>query len=94
MRLRIATLARLDMDEIQDFIARDKPAAARRWIAKTRVQFSLLVKNPEIGELRSELGENIRSISHGSYVIYFRQSEDILEILRVLRGSRDIQSLL
>ena len=58
-RLRITALAQADLDEIHDYIARDNPAAARKWVARTKKEFSFLAKNPGIGELRSELGENV-----------------------------------
>lgn len=94
MRYRISSLARLDLDEIHDYIARDKPVAARRWLRKTMDQFSWLAKNPLSGEARDDLRPNLRSISQGSYVIFFRVRQDYLEVVRVLHGARDIRGLL
>ena len=94
MRYRISSLARLDLDQIHDYIARDNPAAARRWLRKTMDQFSWLAKNPVSGEARDDFRPDLRSLSHGNYVIYFRQRQDHLEIVRVLHGARDIGGLL
>jgi len=93
-RYRISSLARLDLDQIHDYIALDKPAAARQWLKKTMQQFSWLAKNPLSGEARDDIRPNLRSISHGNYVIFFRSREDYLEIVRVLHGARDIRGLL
>jgi len=94
MRLRISSLARLDLDYVYDRIAADKPAAAQKWLNRTMDQFARLTRNPQIGEARDEVRPSLRSISHGSYVIYFRSRETELEIIRVLHGARDIQALL
>ena len=40
--------------------------------------------------LRPELGVDIRSSPNKGYVIFFRYRADMLEILAVLHGSRDI----
>lgn len=93
MRYRISSLARLDLDEIHDFIARDKPVAAQKWLRKTMSEFQRLAKNPLGGEARDDIRPDLRSVSHGSYVIFFRARPECLEIVRVLHGARDIREL-
>jgi toxin ParE1/3/4 len=93
-RLRISSLARLDLDENYDRIKRDKPSAATRWLKRTMDQFLSLAKNPQIGAARDEIRPGLRSISQGNYVIYYRIRNADLEIVRVLHGARDIQGLL
>ena len=94
MRYRISSLARLDLDGIHDYIARDNPIAATRWLKKTLDKFSWLAKNPISGEARNDIRPGIRVASHGNYAIFFRSREDHLEIARVLHGARDIEDLL
>ena len=53
----------------------------------------MIASHPGIGDHRPELGEGIRSSYLGSYVIFFRRIEGILEIVRVIRDDRDTQSL-
>lgn len=84
----------LDLDEIHDYIANDKPGAAGKWLKKTMDQFSWLAKNPLSGEMRNEIHPDLRSFSHGNYVIFFRLRQDYLEIVRVLHGARDIKGIL
>jgi toxin ParE1/3/4 len=93
-RYRIAPFGRLDLDEIYVYIARDNPAAARRWLKKAMEQFSWLAKNPDTGQALEELRPNLRCISHGPYVIYFRKHSDHVQILRVLHGARDHTGLI
>jgi toxin ParE1/3/4 len=46
-------------------------------------------RHSKVGDLRPDLGEGIRSTYVGSYVIYFREMESHVDILRVLRGDLD-----
>jgi toxin ParE1/3/4 len=92
-RYRISVTARLDLDQIHDYIASDKPLAARQWIKRTADRFSWLAKNPRCGQSRNEILPGLRSFSHGNYIVYFRQEESNLEIVRVLHGARDIEGL-
>ena len=93
MKLLVTSTAILDMDEIQDYIARDRPDVARRWIKRTMDEFKRLAKNPGLGEARDDVRPEMRSISHGSYVFYFRPSVNVLAITRVLHGAGDIRGL-
>lgn len=44
-----------DLLGIVDFIARDKPAAARKWLDHIRHTCGLLASQPEMAELRLDL---------------------------------------
>jgi toxin ParE1/3/4 len=92
-RLRISSRAKSDLDQIYDVISRDKPAAARQWVKRAYAEFARPVKNPQIGQARCNLRQNLRCISHGSYVIFFQPNQGALEIVRVIHGSRDIDAL-
>lgn len=85
-RLRYSAESKEDLMLIARFIARDKPNAARSWVAKLREKCRLVAKHPDIGDERPEFGEGIRSTYVGSYVIFFRRVEGFLEIVRVIRG--------
>ena len=92
-RLRYSDASKDDLKQIARFIAQDKPIAARQWVAKIREKCRLVAKHPDIGDQRPELGENIRSTYLGSYVIFFRRTDGTVEIVRVIRGDRDTQTL-
>lgn len=92
-QLRISLAALRDLREIKRYISRDKPLAARDWVAKIRRKCRLLAKNPELGDLREELGTTMRSSYLGDYCIFFRSDSEFVEIVRVIRGDRDIKSL-
>jgi toxin ParE1/3/4 len=82
-----------DLKQIQRYIARDKPIAARNWVSKIRHKCRLLAKNPELGDLHAEFGKGIRCSYVGDYNVYFRRDGEVVEIMRVIRGDRDIRFL-
>ena len=48
---------------------------------------------PEMGQRCDELRRNLRYFTAGQYVIFFHPIEDGIEVVRVVRGSRDIDAL-
>ena len=88
-RLRYSEQSKSDLKQIARFIANDKPDAARKWVSKRREKCRLASQHPEIGDERPELGEGIRSTYLGRYVIFFRRSDGVVEIVRVIRGDVD-----
>ena len=90
MRLLITPLAAHDLEEIGDYIARDNPLHAARFIADLRAQCEKICLNPAGYRRRSELSDNLRSCAHGNYVIFFESTTDQVTIVRILHGARDI----
>jgi toxin ParE1/3/4 len=86
-----------DLDSIWYYVASEtgNVEIADRLIDSITERFLLLAKYPNIGRRRDDdLRPGLRSIPAGEYIIIYRiQKEDVL-ILRVLRGSRNIQALL
>jgi toxin ParE1/3/4 len=57
--------------------------------------FHQLAANPFIGKDCSDIRSGYRKTSAGSHVIFYRQtSADVTEIVRILHGSMDIETLL
>lgn len=56
--------------------------------------FAKLSVYPELGRHRPELSEQVRSFPHGSHVIFYIKSNNEIAIVRVLKGSRDIKTIL
>ncbi len=92
-RLEYSGKAKADIKNNAGYIARDNEAAARKWTAKIRKKCRLIAKYPDLGDPRPEYGPGIRTTYVGSYVIYFRRKGDVLEIVRIIRGDRDVKSL-
>lgn len=92
-RLQFSADARRDLKEINLYIARDKLDAARKWVHRIRSKCKLLAKNPQLGDAHEEFGKGVRSSYLGHYIIFFRVKGEFVEIMRVMRGDRDIKFL-
>ena len=90
MLLQFSPAAEDDLEAISDYIAQDSPANAIRFIDELRGQCQRLVKAPMAYMARPELGEGLRSCSHGRYVIFFRPQTLVVRIERILHGARDM----
>lgn len=93
MKLRIRPEARQDLRDIGDYIAQDDRQAARRFVRTLRERCAFLAENPRVGRERPDLGEGLRSFPVGNYVIFYRLLDGVVEIVNVIHGSRDIESL-
>jgi len=97
MGFRLLPDAEGELDDIWFYVARESGSVeiASRLIDAITDRFWLLAKSPQIGRRRdSDLRPGLRSFPVGEYVIIYRiEGEDVI-ILRVMRGSRDIEDLL
>ena len=85
-----------DLDEIWYYVASKSSSLdiADRFIDSITDRFSLLASHPNIGRARDEeLRPGLRSFPVGEYVIFYRIEDECVVILRVLRGSRNIQAM-
>lgn len=53
----------------------------------------MLARNPKAGRERPDLAPRLRSFPVARYVLFYRPIDDGVEIVRVLHGSRDIDSI-
>lgn len=79
-----------DLQGILVFIARDKPAAALRFVERLEQQCESLAQFPEIGTRREDLALQLRLFSFRGYGIYYRELADEVRIERVLHASMDV----
>ena len=85
--------ATTDLADILTHIAKDKPDAALAWVEKIESKCLLIASSPEIGESKPQLGAGVRASAVGRYVIFHRQANQRVEILRVIPGDRNISEL-
>ncbi|MGC3984974.1 MAG: type II toxin-antitoxin system RelE/ParE family toxin [Pseudorhodoferax sp.] len=90
MPLVFSPAAAADLEEIGDFIAQDNPLRAISFLQELRVRCARLARSPGIGTARPELGDGVRSMPHGRYLIFYRAQDAMLRVERVLHGARDI----
>ena len=96
MDLRVAPQAESDLDDIWYFLATESGSfeIADRFIDTITARLAVLASHPYVGRPRDhDLRPGIRTFPVGDYVIAYRVAESAVLILRVLRGSRDIEGL-
>lgn len=84
--------AERDLDGICDYIAKDSTNAANGVLRRIFATCELLASQPLMGEARPELGRDLRSLSVGSYVIFFRPLDHGIGVARVLHGAQDVDA--
>ena len=83
------TPALSDLDQIQDFIGRDSPAAAYRVTSSIIGKAArLLADNPMIGRRGRVNGTRELVIAGTAYIVVYRVKQDV-EILAVVHGARE-----
>lgn len=83
---RVDEEAERDLLGIWVHIASDNPSAADRTLKRFHRTFSWLAKHTGMGQSCESLGPNLRMVSEGNYVIFFRATPDGIAILRVLQA--------
>lgn len=88
MRIRLTKAAIRDLREVHAYIAADNPNAALRVVLKLDKAIELIGERPQIG--RPLLAQAARewSVPGLPYVIPYRVSGDLIEIIRVYHTSR------
>jgi toxin ParE1/3/4 len=93
MRCFYSARAAEDLEEIAEYIARDNPQRALSFIDELRERCERLCLFPAAAPLRPDVGEGIRIVPFGRYLILYSIREAQLLIERILHGARDIPRL-
>ncbi len=86
-------LAEQDLEEIGDYIARDNPPRAVSFIREIRERCIKITAAPTGAPLRHELGEGIRMVAFGHYLIFYAIDSESVRVERILHGARNIPVL-
>jgi toxin ParE1/3/4 len=98
-RLDIRPLAYVDLAEISEYIAKDRPGSARRFVLAAEKTIDWLLKNPDAGvacEFEHPLARDLRLWrvkGFKNYLIFYRPTKTGIQVVRVLHGARDIDSI-
>ena len=91
MRLELSPLAQSDLEAIGDYIAKDSPLNALRFVEGLKAQCLRISLSPMGYPARPELGEDLRSCAHGRYILFFRPTTSLVRIERILHSALDIR---
>ncbi len=75
--------------EIANYIARDKPSAAEKWINTVFSKVEQLKSSPEIGRIVPEISDSqFRELIYGNYRIIYRIENKQVSILTIRHGKQ------
>jgi plasmid stabilization system protein ParE len=84
-----SALARRELREIGQFVARDKPGAAIRWIETLAAMAEQAAALPFAGRRVPEYGrDDVREVIKRGYRVIYRVFDDRVEIITVRDGHR------
>ncbi len=92
-KVKVAAAAEEDLKEIWARVAEHNPEAANKLIKEITRRFTILRDNPRMGREQDKLLVDLRSFTVKSYLIFYQPFEGGIEILRVVHGSRDVESI-
>lgn len=91
--VKVALTAQEDLQSIWEYVAQYNIEAANRLIKEITGKFTLLRDYPHVGREQNNLLVNLRSFTIKDYLIFYQPFENGVEILRVLHGSRNVESI-
>jgi toxin ParE1/3/4 len=98
MKLVFTDEAKFDLDDIGDRIADHNPVRAVAFVDELVARCAKLTGAPYAYPLVPRHGNSeisgIRRVVYGHYLIFYRITTDAVEIVRVLHGARDFESIL
>ncbi len=84
-----------DLNEIAEYIALDKPSAAKKLVADVFKSIKRLKKFPESGKKPAELPEtSYRGVVSGPCRVFYRIEGKKVFILYVMRGERELRNFI
>jgi toxin ParE1/3/4 len=85
--------AKQDLKEINRYIIRYNPGAARKFNEKIKHQCKLLADFPNMGESCDNFASGLRSFPVEDYLIFYRPIDGGVEVVRIVSGYRDLETV-
>lgn len=90
-RFKLSKLARKDLDDIWLAIAQHNLESADKILDEIQKRFLLLARFKEMGVVREDLAPELRSFPVDQYLIFYKLTNQGIEIARVLPGKVDLK---
>ena len=95
MKVVVTQAALDDLFQIGRYVKVDNPARAETFVSEIYQRCHSLAEMPRAFPLLPKWEEQgIRRRPYGDYLIFYRISLDVVEILHILRGARDYEAIL
>jgi len=85
--------AERDLIQIWMYVATESRSAATQFIDRLHGHMGDLADMPGMGRIRVEFGPLVRSFAVDDFLIFYRESQAGIDVIRVLSGRRDLRSV-
>lgn len=98
-RIERTPQARRDLVDLADYIAKDSFDAALRFLDAAEATFEFLARNRGAGQRCGFVGAQLAGIrvwlvdGFRNHLVFYRSTDSGIQVVRVLHGARDIDSL-
>jgi toxin ParE1/3/4 len=82
-----------DLDDICEYIGQQNLKAASKLFDAIRKKCKLVANFPNMGKSYSRLAANLRGFVVEDYVVFYYPREDGIDIVRIVSGYRDLESV-
>ncbi|MBD2179525.1 type II toxin-antitoxin system RelE/ParE family toxin [Aerosakkonema funiforme] len=89
----LSPLAIQDLDDIYDYLARKNLDAAENFVDNIEQKCQTLARFPNMGKSYENLLPQLRGVPLSNYVIFYRQLQNGIEVVRILSGYRDFEAI-
>jgi toxin ParE1/3/4 len=89
----ISPNASQDLDEIFDYFASRNVDAGERFVIAFEKKCEHLLQFPNIGKSYQDIEPSLRGVPIENYIILYRLIDNGIEIVRVVSGYRNLESL-
>ena len=99
-RIFIRPRAQADLDDTAEYIGRENPATAVRFLAAAEETFKQLLATPGLGRVREYLDPRLTGLrswrirGFENWLVFYRPTDGGIDVVRVLHGARDLAPLL
>ncbi|MBW4695128.1 MAG: type II toxin-antitoxin system RelE/ParE family toxin [Lyngbya sp. HA4199-MV5] len=82
-----------DLDELCEYVAQRNASAASRLFEAIRQKCKQVANFPKMGKRYEALAPNLRGFAVQDYIVFYYPRPDGINIVRVVSGYRDLESL-
>jgi toxin ParE1/3/4 len=82
-----------DLYEISTYFFRVSIEAGERFVQRFSDKCKNLIKFPSMGRIYAEIMPNLRGVPLENYIIFYQVNAEEIQIVRVVSGYRDLESL-
>jgi toxin ParE1/3/4 len=82
-----------DIKAIVDYLATRNIEAGEKFLDRFEKKCRYLVQFPKIGRTYQDIRPYLRGLPLDGYIIFYRLRENSTEIMRVVKGDRDLEAL-